>query len=346
MKQQIFTGIQNLEVILNDINAKQILLVCGGKSYDNSDIKTYIDGLSVSATMFRDFSPNPKAEDAQKGVDILQAGNYDAILAVGGGSPLDVAKYIKQHTDIPLIAIPTTAGSGSESTHFAVIYANGEKTSVVSGDKLLPAYVVLEPSTLESLPLYQKKCTIIDALVQAIESYWSVKSTEQSRVFSEQAIKLIMKNLDAYIAQDKNSYTDIMVASNLAGQAINIAQTTAAHAMSYKITSMTGLPHGHAVGICLPVAWEYMQNNMNLCHDPRGIQHLEQVLSSITKLIDLPKFKQIINKLELHAPTGATPQQIDEMAGSVNAGRLGNFPIALTQEVLKNMYTEVFGLAN
>ena len=109
--------------------------------------------------------------------------------------------YMQQEyidSGITLIAVPTTAGTGSESTCHAVIYYEGEKQSI-SHTSIIPNYAILEPSVLETLPVYQKKCTMLDALCQAIESWWSVNSTEESKEYSRKAILAIKENWEEYI---------------------------------------------------------------------------------------------------------------------------------------------------
>lgn len=146
----------------------------------------------MPCAVFQGFSSNPKYEDVLRGVEAFRAENCDAVVAVGGGSSLDVGKCIKlfarmdpeqdclaqplQENGVPLAAVPTTAGTGSESTHFAVVYVNGEKRSVAS-TAALPDLAILDADALDTLPLYQKKCTLLDALCQGIESAWSVRST-------------------------------------------------------------------------------------------------------------------------------------------------------------------------
>ena len=146
--QQTFYHFKELEIILKGKNA---FLVCDD-AFDIFGIK-----LPCRFVRFSSFTPNPRYEDVKSGVDIFKKNNCNFIVAIGGGTSIDVAKCIKYHSliDIPIIAIPTTSGTGSEATHFAVIYINGEKQSIAD-DKLLPEYVVLQPYMLRTLPPYQK----------------------------------------------------------------------------------------------------------------------------------------------------------------------------------------------
>ena len=105
----------------------------------------------------------------------------------------------------------------------------------------------MEPELLESLPMYQRKATMLDAFCHAAESFWSVNSTEDSQEDAAEAIRLVLKYADSYLANEKDGNAQMLLAANIAGKAINVTQTTAGHAMAYKITTLYGLSHGHAV---------------------------------------------------------------------------------------------------
>ena len=198
--QKIINGIAQLPAILKEVGCEKLFMVVDS-SYPFLNIKETIEALPVKErVMFSDFTPNPLYEQVRNGIEMLKISKCDTILAVGGGSAIDVAKCIKlavlaqegnaaiipplvstrvecDGAKLPFIAIPTTAGTGSESTHNAVMYYEGAKQTVTN-DGVLPDYAVLEPSVLKTLPLYQKKCTMMDALCQGIESWWSVNSTK------------------------------------------------------------------------------------------------------------------------------------------------------------------------
>ena len=305
-------------------------------------------------------------EDVCKGVDLFQITKCDTILAVGGGSSLDVAKCIKLYcqmskddiylnqaykdTGVKLIAIPTTAGTGSESTRYAVIYYDGKKQSVTH-DSIIPNIAILEPKVLKTLPLYQKKCTMLDALCQGIESWWSVNSTEESKKLSKEAVETMMQWWHEYIFENTDeSASQIMHAANLAGQAICITQTTAAHAFSYKITSMYKLPHGHAVAVCLPEIWKYMLLHLDKCIDSRGSQYLDEVFNHIAismrchqpeQAID--KFLQMMVEMEMFGPSvvGNRDDEIDSLSNSVNPVRLRNNPVQITSDIALSLYSKI-----
>ncbi len=254
-----------------------------------------------------------------------------------------------EDTDIKLIAIPTTAGTGSESTRYAVIYYDGKKQSVTH-DSIIPDVAILEPKVLKTLPLYQKKCTLLDAYSQGIESWWSVNSTDESKKLSKQAVEIITKWWRGYIFENTDeSVEKIMHASNLAGQAICITQTTAAHAFSYKLTSLYKLPHGHAVAVCLPEIWQYMIGHIDKCLDSRGQNYLEEIFADIAHAMSCSSaqeavafFRQILIDMEMQKPVSDNPSSdINILSSSVNPVRLKNNPVELDTEAINCLYKEI-----
>lgn len=369
MTQKVINGIEHLQDTL--AGATKIFVVCDS-SFPFLIIKDDIENMGYPHVMFSDFTPNPLYEQVCKGIDLFEITKCDCILAVGGGSAIDVAKCIKlavlakegnaaiipplvsqrlpiDGVKIPLIAIPTTAGTGSESTHNAVMYYEGAKQTVTN-DGVLPDYAILEPSVLKTLPLYQKKCTMMDALCQGIESWWSVNSTEESYEYSRKTVELIMANWRKYIFEnDEEAAAQIMLAANYGGRAINITQTTAAHAFSYKITSLYKLPHGHAVAVGLPVIWEYMLGGMDKCIDVRGQEYLAGIFNQIAQAMGcgspqqaIGVFREMIKDMKLQNPVaGYREKELEVLSASVNPVRLKNNPISLDLETIFILYNRI-----
>ena len=357
---------EEMEELLQQLRVRNILLVCGQSFYQlhvYPFIKSLQKNKSISITLYNDFSLNPKYEEVLQGVKVFEENMCDFILAVGGGSAIDVAKCIKLfvgleknedylcqkiiENKVPLFAIPTTAGSGSETTQFAVIYIKGNKHSI-EHKSVLPKYVLLYPNNLITLPIYQKKATVCDALSHAIESYWALYSSVKSRELSETAICLILDNIAGYLKNDVNSCKNIMLASNFAGQAINITKTTAAHAMCYKLTSLFGIPHGHAVMLCLPEVWEYMQKKLDVSINDQKKIYLEKTFSSLAHCLkqETPKnaiqfLKRLRSKLGLELMEKVDEKQLTLLIDSVNVERLKNSPIILKREDLRVLYQKV-----
>ena len=372
MTQKIVNGIAQLPTILKEVGCEKLFLVVDS-SYPFLNIKDAIEALPVKErVMFSDFTPNPLYEQVCNGIELLKSSNCDTILAVGGGSAIDVAKCIKlavlakegnaaiipplvstrvvcDGAKLPFIAIPTTAGTGSESTHNAVMYYEGAKQTVTN-DGVLPDYAILEPSVLKTLPLYQKKCTMMDALCQGIESWWSVNSTEESYEYSRKTVEFIMANWRKYIFEnDDKAAAQIMLAANYGGRAINITQTTAAHAFSYKITSLYKLPHGHAVAVGLPVIWEYMIANMDKCIDSRGLEYLTDIFTQISNAMGCENpqqaicvFCEMMKDMELKNPVaGDREDELKVLSTSVNPVRLKNNPVSIDAETAHTLYSRI-----
>lgn len=357
MSQIIYEGYKELPMVLSNIGAKKLFLVCG-RSYDKMELKDFIEQTDIEIVRFSDFSPNPLYEDICHGVDLFNKDKCDVILAVGGGSAIDVAKCIKlfcrmdhsknyldqemADSGFPLIALPTTAGTGSESTRHAVIYYKGEKQSIFH-DSILPDYAILDPSVLKNLPLYHKKCAMLDALCQAIESWWSVNSNDESKTYSRIAVDIICKYWKEYIFDNTESAAkNILYAANYSGRAINITATTAAHAMSYKLTSLYHIAHGHAVAICLPIVWNYMLEHIDDCIDPRGRDYLQSIFNEIEQYINETYFRKLLYEMDIAYPISENRvKDIELLTKSVNPVRLKNTPVALNSEVLHNMYERI-----
>lgn len=344
---------------------KKILLVCGN-SIKSLKLGKYFDALEhtlgIRVIRFSDFNPNPLYESIVEGVKVLNKEEINLIVAVGGGSAMDVAKCIKLYSnmehsqnylcqkivsnDIDLIAIPTTAGSGSEATRYAVIYFNGEKQSI-SDYSCIPSVVFFDPSALTSLPNYYKKATMLDAMCHAIESYWSINSTEESRVYSRKAIKMIVANMDGYLANEEEGNANMLKAANLSGKAINIAQTTAGHAMCYKLTSIYGIAHGHAAALCVSRLFLYIVKNIDKCIDPRGKEFLGNVLKEISEAMGCvnayeatEKFDKIFTSLNLGVPE-PKKEDYEELKFSVNSARLKNNPVGMDAGNIDYLYHEI-----
>lgn len=350
-------------------NIKKIFIVCG-KSYNNLSIKKYLDEISnkmdICLEFFTEFEPNPVYESVVNGVLKFKNSNSDLILAIGGGSALDVAKAIKLFStlddsknyleqtiienDVLLWAMPTTAGTGSESTKFSVIYYKGEKQSI-NHKSLIPSLVIMDYTVLNSLPIYQKKVTMLDALSHAIESYWSVNSTDESIKLSRQAIKKILKYKDGYLNNTPEGNKGMLYASNVAGQAINITQTTAGHAMCYKLTSLYNIPHGHATALCLPKLFRYMIDNTDKCSDNRSESYLKQIFNDIADSLNCKSpyeavdfLENLIDSLELENPKAKSDEDIIILTNSVNAERLKNNPVLLDKDAINNLYCEILNV--
>ena len=349
-----------------DRGIRKICVVCGS-SFKKLTVGKYVTDFfaanDIDVVFFSDFQPNPDYESIVKGVEVFKKNGCDSILAVGGGSAMDVAKCIKLYAtmpsgsdyinqkiepnDIPFVAIPTTAGTGSEATRYAVIYYKGVKQSITDYS-CIPQVVLFDPSVLDTLPDYQRKTTMLDAFCHAVESFWSVNSTDESKAYSKDAIRLILNNMDSYLKNEYDGNKNMLLAANIAGKAINITQTTAGHAMCYKLTSLYGISHGHAAALCVSELWPYMIENTRKCIDSRGKEYLESVFKEIAEAMGekspldaAVKFKNVVESLGLKAPEIKSEDDFDVLKKSVNATRLKNNPVSLDEETIDMLYHKI-----
>lgn len=310
--------------------------------------------LRVEVVHFRGFKSNPDYESVVEGTRVYKANQCDAIVAVGGGSSMDVAKCIKLSAmlenggkNIPFLAVPTTAGTGSEATRFAIVYYQGKKQSITN-EKCIPDAVIEDPSVLDTLPDYQRKATMLDALCHAIESYWSVASTEESRRYAAEALKMIFDNVFGYLKNNPVQNERMLQAANLAGKAINITRTTAPHAFGYNLTSVYGTAHGHAVALCMRRIFPLtVKRALEQCNDPRGATYLEGVLREIARLMGCntaeaaaKKFAEFVDGLELEKPQ-FTEGDFAKFTNVVNPERLKNHPVRIDEAEIETLYREI-----
>ncbi len=341
------------QCLKNILDTNDDIFIVSSKTFSKEILNNLKD---YNITIFSDYSSNPKYEEIKKGIEIFKQKKYKTIISIGGGSTIDVAKCIKIfstmkneydflekkyiYNNIKHIAIPTTAGTGSESTGIAVMYYNGEKFSV-DHSSILPDNAILDYTLLKSLPDYQKKSTVLDALCQAIESYWSKGATKESKVYAEKCISLILENYEKYLNNDENSYKNILLASNYSGKAINISRTTAAHSMSYKLTTIYGISHGHAVALCLIPIWKLL-----LEKSKKDIK-LTDILLQIAKFFEtdnisdsIKNFERILNEFRL-PKIKINEDELSILVNSVNVERLKNNPIIFTFNEIENLYKDI-----
>lgn len=320
-------AITKLGTALSSFASKKIFLVTGKGSYATSGAQMQIQKSTAGLDVlhYTDFGALPLQEDIDKGIVAYKNFAPDLVITVGGGHVMDVAKAINHFAGKkPLIAIPTTAGSGSEATQFAVIYKDGLKTSL-EGPDLLPTVAIVDPELSYSVPKEVALPSALDALAQSIESYWSTRSTDESREYSRQALELVWGNIVTALEERKPAaMSAVSIGAHLAGKAINISKTTACHAFSYGLTYRFGVPHGIAAAIFLPAVMRF--NGVSL---PGGVT--PEAVEGLLRKFGITKLSQF----------GVTPKDIPALAAEVNVDRLGNNPRPVLQEEVAAFYTEL-----
>lgn len=235
-----------------------------------------VAGIAVDT--FTEIEGNPSVETVDKATAAFKESGADFIVAFGGGSPMDVAKavgvtakyggsiteYEGAHKVpgpiIPLIAIPTTAGTGSEVTAFSVItdHSRDYKLTVFSYE-ILPAYAILDAELLTTAPASVAAACGIDAFIHAEEAYISTAASPFSDAMAEKAMSLIGKNIRRFVANrgDIEAAEAMLVGSLFAGIAFSFARLGNVHAMSHPVSAFFDVPHGVANAVLLPVIAEY-----------------------------------------------------------------------------------------
>ncbi len=370
MGQIVIKKLSELKQQISKINPQKVFLIRGKKSYSATGGDRFIDMLleNIEYTSFSDFNINPQLKDLQKGIALFKQGNYELIVAIGGGSVLDMAKLISvfahQNNDLEsivlgkaqitdnktqLLSIPTTAGTGAEATHFAVVYIDKVKYSVAHS-AILPNYVYLSSEFSMSANKYLTACTGLDAFCQAVESVWSVNATTESQVYALKAIELIWENLQkAVLENNKPAKEQMLEASFLAGKAINITKTTAPHAISYAFTSYYDIPHGHAVALSLPFFMNYNYDATNTdCNDKRGALAVRARINKVLDVLGID-IEESNNKIEIFFNSIGISISISEIItkfdknviiNNVNTERLSNNPRYVTKEVLGKIFSK------
>lgn len=339
--------------LIRQRGCERILIITGKRSYETSGAQSFVnDCLSsiqdVDVQRFCDFCNNPNISDLKNGLSLAAEFMPEAIIAVGGGSVIDMGKpirffmthdgeilsgkYSANLMRVPLFAIPTTAGTGAEATHFAVLYdEEGKKHSIAHND-ILPDYVVINPSLTHGQSAYITACSGFDALAQAIEAYWNINATSESDEYALKAIELIKETLPEVVDHPTPILRDKMAqGAYWAGRAINITKTTAPHAFSYPFTSVYGIPHGHAVSIVFPAIAEHNLLHGSIPHEKSGFIKsgfgLNEDISSA--------FRNYIENIGLTVPN--KDYDINILLDGISLERLANNPATISKKTAETI---------
>jgi len=368
MKQILYRQGQysDLKKFTETYSSENIFLVRGKSSYLNSGAKKFIENdLNLNDPVsFFNFENNPRIEDLKIGISLFKEGDYKLIIAIGGGSVLDMAKLIsvmahqderiedivKKNTPLnkmktPLLSVPATAGTGAEATSFAVLYIDKVKYSFAD-ELVLPDYVYLTSEFSLSANPYLTACTGLDAFCQAVESIWSINSNEVSEKFAFEAVRIIWENLfSSVINDDKNAKIKMQEAAFLAGKAINITKTTASHAVSYAFSTYYDIPHGHAVALSLPFFFEFNSKVTDAnCNDKRGSDAVKERLKKIMEILEMNSgnvkeglttfFKTLNINIDILSLIPDFNSEI--IFKNINLERLKNNPAKVTENTISN----------
>lgn len=359
--------INSYDDILNfiyDRNFNKIFILCGKKSFETSGAKKLFNKIkNKEIKYFYKTSEIPILKELIEIIKEIRNFKPDLFLAIGGGAIIDYAKmanvvdvksnlskliinnsYPFKNKYTKLAVIPTTAGSGAEVTSNAVIYVDGIKHSFES-ELLIPDNFFLIPEFLITAPYKIKASAGFDAIAQALESLVSKKSSNQS---VDYAIKSLKISINSYVSflNDPNlkNATEMSIASNLAGKAINISKTTAPHAVSYPFTSLFNISHGQAVGLFFESFFKFNFNNLNKSETSFDLKKRFELIFNLFNANDINDFNSKITLIKKKAKLKDNLQILDidinknseKIIKGINLLRLENNPVRIHgKDILK-----------
>lgn len=313
-KPELIEGINSISKLprlLKNKGIKSVLIVTDKGIVAVGLLKGLLQGLKAERVQFAVYDktvPNPTVDNIEEALQLYKARQCEAIVAIGGGSPMDCAKgvgarvarpnkSIRQMKGVfkvlkqipPLFAVPTTAGTGSETTVAAVITDQNTHGKYAINDlALIPQYAVLDPALTVGLPPHITATTGMDALTHAVEAYIGRSNTQETREMSEKAIKLIFENLyEAYTnGNNLEARENMLKASYYAGVAFTRAYVGYVHAVAHALGGFYGIPHGLANAVILPYVLRY---------------YGESVHQSLAELADLTGISEPSDRVEKKA---------------------------------------------
>ena len=366
-------SLDHLVDLVDQLSLRRVLLVIDRGAADATGamprLRAQLGGKLVGE--FDAFQPNPTSDQAAAAARAAIAARADGFVAFGGGSCMDVAKVgslgaaepkrlleLCEGADsagvepLPVVAVPTTSGTGSETTHFSAIYVRGRKISVAH-QSLRPRAVVMDVDLHCSMPPRLAASVGLDALCQAIESSWAVGSTTESLEYARLGGVVVGSWLsDSVLTGGRTAREAMLWGAHAAGMAIDISKTTAPHALSYQLTTRYGIPHGIAAALTLGhigrANGEVADQN---CRDPRGPAWVRARVSDAAAAIGASRdsfaggVRDLLRKLGLPATlqaAGVERAGLAEMAAEVDPVRLSNNPRIFTAAELAGVLNEAW----
>ena len=319
------------------------------------DVTAALTKHGIAFTIFDRISENPPILTCFEGGRLAAEAGADFVIGIGGGSPLDAAKAIAAYAanphlevldiydeakrtspTLPIVAIPTTAGTGSEVNYYSVLtLPDGERKKTFKASDAWPRVAFVDPRYTDSLPRENTVSTALDAFAHALESYLSPKST----VFSEGCALFAAKELWDVLSQAPATFTpemreQLIAASTAAGMAISVTGTGFPHPMGYSITLLDGVPHGKA---CAAFAAEYLEYNERTELGKARIEAFAKHIGTTPKLMKLllPGLADV--------QLAFTEEEIDRRVKLIcGAGNYVNSPYVISVEEMYEIYRRLF----
>jgi alcohol dehydrogenase class IV len=361
--------VSEVAYFINKKKFKNILIVTGVNSFKYFNYKnSFLDEIGNKSYFI--FYNKSHLYNEYKNlivlIKLINKYNPDVILAIGGGTVIDLAKLANAlcfHKNIKkkilnnriqfdlkkkcdLIAIPTTAGSGSEVTKFSVLYVNGKKYSI-ENSIIIPDFFFLIPSILRHVPIKIRVTSGFDSIVQSIESLFSRESNKNSVRYSLISIRYSFKSFLAYAlgSNRKIDFSNVLLASHYSGKAINIAKTNGPHAFSYFFTTNFGIAHGNAVVLFFLNFIKFYYANINNCNVDFNLKSRFNLLMKTTRTKNILDFIKYFNSLIIKTKINVNlktfridiDKEFNHFLKYLNIERLNNCPISLSIKDIKNI---------
>ena len=320
------------------------------------------DSCGRICAVYSQVSPNPDVRECQACVELILAKNCDFVVALGGGSVMDCAKAaavickgensaaaclddpsLLPGAGLPVIAVPTTAGTGSEVTCVSVLsdHARGLKKPLAS-DALYPALALVDPELTRTVPPHITACTGMDVFCHAIEAYWNRRHQPICDALAVHALRLVLSNLRAAWDDGSNiaAREAMAEASVIAGLAFNLPKTNCSHVCSYPLTNLLNIPHGEACALTID---HFLRINARADEDGRlqalaSLLGFESALALADEITDLKRHIGMMADLKSFEISDATCEQLVQASMHPN---LKNNPVEITEDMLREMYASL-----
>ncbi|HEX5350909.1 MAG TPA: iron-containing alcohol dehydrogenase family protein [Trichococcus sp.] len=352
--------ISALKEVIAELGEKDGILICS-RSFRKSGLadKVIAEADGLLTAVYSDVSPNPEVTEVDACAKLMREQGSKFVVALGGGSVMDLAKAAATiatvdesirfyhgtgealpESFLPLIAVPTTSGTGSEVTSVSVLsdHETGKKAPIFSPN-FFPAFAVVDPELTYTCPPTVTACSGIDVLCQAIEGYWSVNHQPICDALAIHAAKLVFEHLPVAYANptDATAREKMAEASVIAGLAFALPKTTSSHAVSYPLTNIYGIPHGEACGLTI----DYFANVNALLETDGRVTALAKALG----FADAPAMAEAITALKKQiglrtdlVELDLFDSQIDELVQLSHHPNLENNPVKITDDILYDLF--------
>lgn len=273
LPKKIIFGNGSVERVGNEVKnlSSEHALVVTSRGMKKRDALRYVtnslNSQGINSKIFYEVDPEPSIENVYECMEFAE--ECDLIIGMGGGSVIDVAKKSAADLDLRKVMIPTTAGTGSEVTHEAVLKVEGKKRAFVD-EKITPNIAIVDAELMKTMPQKRVASSGIDALAHAIECYDSKRSNLLVKTLAFEAYGIIKDNLREAVEGDEKAIENMALGSLIAGMAFGNSGTALAHALSYPLSN-EGIPHGEAVAMVLPYALEFNGFDPNVIKEVKGI---------------------------------------------------------------------------